>query len=151
MFFKRIVEPPSTGRLYIIRLVLDDQDIIHKIGMTHSPRSADRMMEILRSWFMKYRYIPNARLKLDFETGVPLLFEQHMHDVLKDWKWVPDKKVDGAQEMFKDLDEEEVIRYIKNFDYTVLLKGKSSMRTKDYDYICSIPDKNFNPDEDLPF
>lgn len=114
MAFARAVRkknPP--GRVYVIQLTLDDIGIIHKIGMCHADRSADRMMEILRSWFMHYRYVPHSLLRLDHETKDPYKLEKHIHKVLEDFKWVPDIKVDGAQEMFKDLDEEEVIEYIK--------------------------------------
>jgi len=99
--------------LYVLEMTLDDKEVIHKIGMCYTPRSTDRMLEILRSWFMVYRYIPHTRLRLDYETKTPYELEKHIHDVLSDFKWVPEKKVDGGQEMFKGFDEEEVIDYIK--------------------------------------
>lgn len=145
------MERTGEGRLYVIKLVLEDNEIIHKIGMTHSPRSTDRMMEILRSWFMQYRYVPLAKLRLDHATGVPLLFEQHMHKILADWKWVPNKKVDGAQEMFKDLNEEAVLEYIKEFDYRTLMEGKQTMKSEDIAYIISQGSNCYDPDEDIPF
>jgi len=151
MFFKRIKESPQTGRLYIIELTLNTGQVIHKIGMTHTPRSVDRMMEILRSWFIKYRYVPTARLKLDFETGVPALLEKHIHKLLKEFKWVPDKKVSGRQEMFANIDDKQVIDYIKNIDYSILLKGKRKISSKDYAYICSKADNNFDINEDVHF
>jgi hypothetical protein len=151
VFAKRVVERTGEGRLYIIKLVLENNDVVHKIGMTHSDRSIDRMMEILRSWFVQYRYVPLAKLRLDHATGVPLLFEKHMHEILKEYKWVPDKKVSGGQEMFQDLDEAVVIDYIKNFDYQTLMEGKQSMNSDDVLYILSQKDNKFNPDEDIPF
>lgn len=137
MFAKRVIEHEGEGRLYILRLTTKDNVVVNKIGMTNSPRSTDRMMEILRSWFVAYRYVPLCELRLDYSTGVPLLLEQHMHDVLKEFKWVPDKKVDGGQEMFTGLEESEVIDYVKNFDYSVLLKGKTTMEESDSSYILS--------------
>jgi hypothetical protein len=95
------------------------------------------MMEILRSWFVAYRYVPYCELRLDFKTGVPLLLEQHMHNILQDFKYTPNKKVQGRQEMFTGLDEEEVIDYVKTFDYSVLLKGKIAMKQTDFAYITS--------------
>lgn len=88
-------------------------EVIYKIGMCYTPRSTDRMLEILRSWFMAYRYVPQTHMRLDFETEIPYQLEKHIHEVLQEFKWVPEKKVDGSQEMFKDFDEEEVIKYIK--------------------------------------
>jgi hypothetical protein len=151
VFAKRVMERTGEGRLYVIKLVLENNDVVHKIGMTHSPRSTDRMMEILRSWFMQYRYVPLAKLRLDHATGVPLLFEQHMHKVLNDYKWVPSKKVDGGQEMFKDLDEKVLLKYIKQFNYQTLMEGKKTMKSEDVLYIMSQKDNLYDPSEDLPF
>jgi len=146
------VKAVGAGRVYVLRLELPDNLIVHKIGMTHSPRSADRMMEILRSWFMQYRYVPRTELRLDKETGVPRLLEKHMHTILAEWKWVPDKKVDGGQEMFTGLDEEVVLDYLKNFDYQDLLVNCTSIATVDYDYIqTQLPPKPVETfDEDIP-
>jgi len=141
----------TTGRVYVIKLTLPGNKVIYKIGMTHSPRSTDRMMEILRSWFMQYRYVPHAELRLDKETGVPLLLEKHMHEVLSEWKYVPDKKVDGAQEMFTDINEEYLLDYLKHFDYSLLLRC-TKIKCQDYDYIHSqINPTNLDPVEDIPF
>lgn len=114
----------TSGRVYVLEMTLYDGTIIHKIGMTHARRSTDRMMEILRSWFMVYRYVPHTSCRMDHETGVPLLLEGHLHKLLKEFKWVPNQKVDGAQEMFIGLDIEEVIHYVKWFDYKLLLTTK---------------------------
>lgn len=151
-FFKKqnIAEIPI-GRVYVIKLTLPNGDIVHKIGMTHSARSTDRMMEILRSWFTAYRYIPHTELRLDKETGVPLLLEKHMHEVLKEWKYIPDKRVDGYQEMFIDLDEDIVLDYLKHFDYKLLLNC-TDIKIPDYNYIQSqINPTNLDPLEDIPF
>lgn len=138
------------GRVYILEITLEDGDKIYKIGMTHSDRSTDRMMEIMRSWFMAFRYVPHTRCKMDFETGVPLLLEKHIHELLAEWKWVPEKKVDGAQEMFKDIYVQKVIDYIKNFDYSVLLSD--SLSSEDSLYIKSkMTPEQLGFDDDVPF
>ncbi len=113
MFAYRQDKKIVTGRVYMLRMVLDDKEVIHKIGMCYTPRSTDRMMEILRSWFMQYRYVPETRMRMDFETKTPYPLEQHIHEALSECKWIPDKKVDGANEMFMGIDEQEVIDYIK--------------------------------------
>ena len=151
MFATRKVPEVSVGRVYILELTLDDMEVVYKIGMCHAPRSADRMMEVLRSWFMAYRYVPFTRSRLDFETGVPYLLEQHLHELLAEWKWVPEKKTDGHTELFKDIDVDEVIDYIKNIDYSLLLpKGSKSISTEDYNYILSKSAVEFK-DEDIPY
>lgn len=151
MFAKRKIESTGSGRLYVLKIVTTEDLTINKIGMTHTPRSTDRMMEILRSWFVCYRYVPYCELRLDYETGVPLLLEQHMHKVLEDFKYVPDKKVQGRQEMFTGLDEQEVIDYIKTFDYSVLLEGKTEMKQDDLQYILSKTEVKIDLNQDIDF
>ena len=103
-----------TGRLYILEIITEDLQIIHKIGMCYTDRTTDRMMEILRSWFVAYRYSPYTIWKLNFETKDPYLLEKDVHATLAEYKWKPDKKIDGCEEMFTGLDIEEVIDYIKS-------------------------------------
>ena len=133
----KMCKKQTEGRVYVIRLVLRDGTEVHKVGMCHSPRSTDRMMEVLRSWFTAYRYVPYAELRLDKGTGIPRLLEKHMHELLSDLKWVPDKKVDGGQEMFVGVDEGALLDYLRNFDYAVLLRETTSIRSEDFDYIRS--------------
>jgi len=134
---------------------LGDGSIIHKIGLTHSPRSLDRMMEILRSFFHEYCYIPICELRRDKSTPIPRLLEKHLHQLLRDWQFVPDRKTDGYKEMFYGLDEEVLLDYIDNLDYRELLIGKTSMLSKDYDAIKEAiaqqptPDKPESTDERL--
>ncbi len=111
-FFKR----QDIGRVYVIKMVLPDDTIIHKIGMTNSNRSTDRMMEILRSWFTKYRFVPYTELKLDMECGHPRELEQLLHKILARKAWVPDHQVQGGTEMFTDLDEFRVLHYLRQFN-----------------------------------
>lgn len=110
MFAKR----QDIGRVYVIKMVLPDGTIVHKIGMCSSNRSTDRMMEILRSWFTKYRFVPYSELKLDMETGRPLEIEQHMHKMLAHKQYVPGEKVSGGTEMFEGIDEFRVLQYLKH-------------------------------------
>ena len=104
------------GRLYVIRMELPDSTIIHKIGMTNTPRSVDRMMEILRSWFMKFRFIPYSELRLDMECGNPRELEKHIHKILYEKQFIPNEKVEGGTEMFIDIDEFRVLHYLRQFD-----------------------------------
>lgn len=101
------------GRLYVIRMVLPGGTIVHKIGMTKSNRSADRMLEILRSWFMSFRFVPYTELRLDMQCNNPAALEKHIHDILAPNQYLPDHKVDGGTEMFVELNEARVIHYLK--------------------------------------
>ena len=102
------------GRVYIIKMLLPGEVIIHKIGMVKSSRSLDRMMELLRSWFSSYRFVPYTELRLDMEFGRPLELEAHIHRILKHKQWIPNCKVDGGTEMFTDIDEQRVIQFLKH-------------------------------------
>ena len=155
MFAKRktsnVTSTSTAGRVYILELTTLNGEVVHKVGMTRSDRSTDRMMEILRSWFQVYRYVPHTSCRLDHETGVPLLLEQHLHEILGDWKWVPDKKVDGGQEMFTDIDVKEVIHYIKYFDYSLLLDTDKKLHDADHKYILSRIALDAAYDKEIPF
>lgn len=111
-FFKR----KDIGRVYVIRIELPGDTVVHKIGMTHSDRSVDRMMEILRSWFTQYRFVPYVELRLDMQSNCPIDLERHMHKMLHHKQFLPDKKVDGGTEMFVELNEVRVLHYIRTFN-----------------------------------
>jgi hypothetical protein len=110
-FFKR----QDIGRVYAIKLSLPGNTTVYKIGMVNSARSTDRMMEILRSWFCAYRFVPHAELKLDLETGFPRQLESYMHKVLANYRFVPDKDVEGKTEMFTGINEFRVLHHLRSF------------------------------------
>jgi hypothetical protein len=109
-FFKR----KDIGRVYVIKMIMPDSTVIHKIGMCHSNRATDRMMEILRSWFNTYRFVPYTELRLDMETGRPLEIEAHIHKCLGHKQYDPEHRVSGGTEMFVDIDEFRVIQHLRN-------------------------------------
>lgn len=100
--------------MYVIKMELPDGTVVYKIGMCNSNRSTDRMMEILRSWFVNFRFIPYSELKLDMETGRPMETEAHIHKCLEHKKYLPGKKVDGGTEMFTGIDEFRVLQYLRH-------------------------------------
>ncbi len=111
-FFKR----EDYGRLYVIKLTFPDNFIVFKVGMTNSDRSTDRMMEILRSWFVAYRFVPHTELKLDREVINPRGMEKLAHKALKDFQWTPEKKVDGGTEMFTGLGELQLLHFLRHLE-----------------------------------
>lgn len=100
----------------MIRITLPDGTVVHKIGMTNTNRSTDRMMEILRSWFTKYRFVPHSELKLDMECQDPYKLEAYIHKILKANRFEPVHKVDGGTEMFVDLNELRVIQFLRSYN-----------------------------------
>jgi len=104
------------GRVYVIRMTLPCGTVVHKIGMTNSDRSTDRVFEILRSWFNSFRYVPYTKLRLDHECYDPLKIEAFLHKVLDRYKYEPGKKVQGHTEMFVGIDELKLIHFIRNIE-----------------------------------
>lgn len=114
-FFKRM----DIGRIYVIKLVLPDGLVVHKVGMCNSSRSTDRMMEILRSWFNKFRFVPYAELRLDMECHNPRKIEAYIHKILRPVSFTPTYKVQGHTEMFCSLDETKLICFLKSVNNSV--------------------------------
>lgn len=112
----------DVGRIYVIRMELPDGYVVHKIGMCNSDRSVDRMLEILRSWFMRFRFIPYCELRLDMETSYPKELEAHIHNILAHQRFHPHMKVEGGTEMFIGIDEFRVIHYLKTFNEDLVPK-----------------------------
>lgn len=145
------------GRVYVLRVVLDDGTVLHKVGMCNSSRSVDRMMEVLRGFFNCYRYVPRCELRRDKAFPVPLLVEKHLHEQMEELSYTFDKKFGGSTEFFQDVDEEVLLDYIDNFDLTLLLRHKIEMKTEDYNAICKAikkpVDKNkvVEDTDELPF
>jgi hypothetical protein len=118
-FFQR----QDVGRVYVLRMILPGDVVVHKIGMTKTNRSLDRMLELLRSWFTMYRFVPYTELKLDMECGYPLELESHIHRILNHKRFEPTYKVEGRTEMFIDLDEFRVLSYLKAFNDDLIRAG----------------------------
>lgn len=123
----------DVGRIYVIRMELPDGLVVHKIGMVNSDRSVDRMMELLRSWFTKYRFVPYAEQKLDMSTSYPKELESHIHKILAHRRFLPHMKVDGGTEMFCGIDEFRVLHYLRTFNED--LAPMMDLTSHDYEVI----------------
>ena len=160
MFYKRTPldskEKSRYGRVYVLRFELEDT-IVWKVGMTRSDRSLDRMLEILRSFFITYRYIPKVTMRRDKKVIVPLLVEQHMHDALEDYSHTFDKKFDGCTEFFSDLDEDILLDYLDSFRYETLLEERTTIGLEDFEEISkeirllTDNERDLDAEDKLPF
>ena len=150
---KKVKTKSDTGRVYVLRVTLDDGTIVHKVGMCHSSRSNDRMMEILNGFHTVYRYVPMCKLRRDREFVTPHLVEKHLHSLLKDLSYKFDKKFGGSTEFFSEICEDTLLDYIDSFDETELLKT-DTMAIKDYYAIQGKekpPKDNEVHTDDIPF
>ena len=149
---KRKDKRSEFGRLYVIKLVLKDGTEVHKIGMCNSDRSTDRMMEILRSFFMVYRYVPYAELRRDKKVRIPYIVESYIHRLLKEYRYKFDKKFNGNSEAF-EIDEDSFLEYLDSFRYEEMLEGETKMDTDRYNKIKRAIQLDKDPDtfsEDMP-
>jgi len=123
------------GRLYVIKFEFDGGLVLHKVGMCNTNRTLDRLLEILRSFFVLKRYMPRVTIRKDKKTIAPLLVEKHMHGLLDEWNYDFGFRFDGSTEFFHSLDEEVLFDYLDNFDYRELLRTTVGMKREDYDAI----------------
>lgn len=100
-------------RLYVLRITTLDNTVIYKIGMCNSDRVTDRMMEILRSWFCSYRYVPTTKLLLNINCIKAKDVEAYMHKLLKFCRYESEYKTDGCTEMFVGIDETRLVWFIR--------------------------------------
>ena len=138
-FFKRDKNKDcQLGRVYLFEFILDDNTLVYKVGMVNSDsmsRVTDRLMEVLRSFFMTYRYIPRSRIVKAKKYKIPYIVENHFHSLLDDIKYSFDKKFDGSNEFFTDLDVDMFKEYMDTFEYIELLRGETSMPKDRYEKI----------------
>lgn len=128
------------GRVYIFELELQDGTVVRKVGMVNSDsmgRVTDRLMEVLRSFFMQYRYVPKSRIVKAKKFRIPYYVETYLHRLLDDIRYKFDKKFDGCKEFFVDLDVDEFSSYLDSFQYSELLKGETKMAIDRYEAICA--------------
>ena len=89
-------------RVYIIKQHLHESNIkyIYKIGKSSGRNSVDRLMQLVRSYFMKYRYTPLYTLKRDRPAANAFEIETKLHQEFAEFKYYHDKPVDGKDEWF---------------------------------------------------
>jgi hypothetical protein len=101
------------GMIYIIKMVLDDGDIVYKVGLTKREKIQDRLGEVVISFFNAYRYIPRTTVKRFRITDGCYSKEAKLHRELKEHRYKFKTKFCGSTEFFK-CDEETVITAYDN-------------------------------------
>jgi len=109
-------------RVYIIKQRLHDDNInaIFKVGKSSGKNSVDRMMQLVRSYFMKYRYTPEFVLKRDRECQNAFAIETQLHQEFSQFRYYHDKAIDGKDEWFY-MREDLLLR---RYDELLPLKAK---------------------------
>ena len=94
----------SSGKLYVMRFILPEKTV-YKIGMTNHSRPTDRLMEIVRSYYEKYRETPIAKILRYRSCDNVFAVEAALHRYFGDYRSEFDKQFDGCTECF-DIPEE---------------------------------------------
>ncbi len=114
MAFMKVSGDPDKEKctLYVMKFVLDDKRVVYKVGIT-CINPVDRMLQILRSFFMVYRYMPRASIKRFRKVENHFEKETQMHQEFADYRCVFDSVFDGHTECF-DIDGDTILnRYDK--------------------------------------
>jgi len=111
----------KTGILYLLHIKLEDKDLV-KVGVTCRDKIEDRVEEILRAIFVKYRYYPFCYPKRFRKIESVYDKEAQLHKLLEEYKYETNCKFSGCTEFFDiPLDEavakyEELLNEAKNND-----------------------------------
>ena len=104
---KTDIEDESAGILYILYIRLEDGTEVQKIGVTQRPKIQERVVEILASFFMSFRYFPYCYPKRFKTTSDVYKKEAMMHTYYKEYSHEFEKRFGGSTEFFtiEDLDD----------------------------------------------
>lgn len=115
----------NNGILYLLEMHLEGKVLV-KIGVT-SRKIEDRVVEILTSYFYKYREFPYTRPKRFRETENVYSKETILHEYFSEYQYIPEFKFSGSTEIF-DVDLDIVVKA-----YEYLLKNGSLDNYKEED------------------
>jgi len=94
--------------VYILKVQLATGQVLYKIGVSKKRRHMDRMMEVLKDFFIKYRYVPFTSMKRFRVFPDAYEVERLLHARYKYCNHKFDKKFCGSTEFFSISDECEL-------------------------------------------
>lgn len=110
---KKVVEErkPGVGTVYIFKMKLRHLDeYVYKIGVCQNTRRPiDRLLEVLRSFWTKYQYIPDVTIKRHSRTDEIFEKESALHYHFGLHQYIPSKATNGSTELFTGIDEEYLL------------------------------------------
>ena len=102
MFFKRdegLCE--QVERLYLLDITFESGMKVVKIGKSSGKHSIDRMLQIQRDYFKKYRTTFLCRIKRDREVKKDVFkIEAELHRFFSDFRYTAKIPFDGSTELF---------------------------------------------------
>jgi len=97
--------------VYILKVQLATGQVLYKIGVSKEKRHMDRMMEVLKDFFIKYRYVPFTSMKRFRVFPDAYEVERILHQRYKEYKYTFDKKFCGCTEFFTIGNEEDLLEF----------------------------------------
>jgi len=101
-FLKVGTPPGNKRRLYLFDITLKSGLKVVKIGVASHNSSVDRMFQVNRDYFMKYRESFRCTIKRDREVPADKCFQMEtiLHKFFKDYQYTPKVRFDGSTELF---------------------------------------------------
>lgn len=118
MAFHTVVS--NRGMVYIFKMMLDDDVVIYKVGITSRERIEERLGEVLMSFFTQYRYVPRTTVKRFRKVDNPKGIEGKLHKLLEEYRYCSEKVFSGCTEFFHGIEEDELLRM-----YDEVINGRS--------------------------
>jgi len=112
MAFFAVDKAPQAGTLYLMWFkIREAEELVWKIGVTSHEEPIDRMLQILRSFYMNknHRYVPESYVKRFRKTENVFGKEAMMLQHFSPYRWYPASKFDGHTEMITGVDEEVLL------------------------------------------
>ena len=98
-------------RLYILECVLEDV-LVYKVGKASGHSSKERLLQIVGSYFDKFRVTPVIRIIKDQEVTDVFKKETACHHALAEWSYTPSKSFSGSTEIFRTTKEKVLEVYL---------------------------------------
>ena len=96
----RDINVPLVNRLYIFSIRFESGMEVVKIGKSSGKSSLDRMLQIQRDYFNKYRCTFICRIVRDRECEDVFKYETELHRFFEEYKYKPKIPFDGSTELF---------------------------------------------------
>lgn len=106
--------PTSQDRVYLLDITFASGMKCIKVGKSSGRSSLDRMLQIQRDYYNKYRVTFICNIKRDRPVDDAFKIESELHKFFQDYKYTPKVPFDGSTELFAIYPEAavEALEYI---------------------------------------
>ena len=100
MKLERTLYKESLRRVYLLDITFKSGMKVIKIGVSSGKSSLDRMLQIQRDYYNKYRVTFICNIKRDRAVEDAFKAETALHKFFQDYKYTPKIAFDGSTELF---------------------------------------------------